>query len=98
MEVDEGTELSESNKSLVTSAFSSSLQISVRRIICGQYPHSGLPQTQCPKLDAVFKLTLGKTETKTADAELGKIQTFVLDPVGLSSTYSKTSRTRTQRC
>ena len=82
MEGDEGTELSESSKSLVISAFSSSLQNSERRRIRTQYPHSGLPQTRCPKMDAVFKSASGKADTKTADAELGKIQAFVFDPVG----------------
>ncbi len=81
-EGDEGTELSESSKALVTSAFSSSLHNSELRKIRSQYHHSGLPQTRCPKLDSVFKSATGKAETKMADAELGKIQAFVLDPVG----------------
>ena len=78
----ERTELSESSKALITGSFASSLSNSERRKIRAQFPHSGLPQTRCPKLDAVFKSAPVKTETKTADAELGKIQALVLDPVG----------------
>ena len=78
----ERTELSESSKALITGSFASSLSNSERRKIRAQFPHSGLPQTRCPKLDAVFKSAPVKAETKTADAELGKIQAFVLDPVG----------------
>ena len=79
---DRETELSENSKSLIKSGFTSSLHNSERRKIRAQYPHSGLPQTRCPKLDAVFKSATGKAETKTTDAELVKIQAFVLDPVG----------------
>ena len=45
MEGDEVTELSESSKALITSAFSSSLHNAERRKIRAQYHHSGLPQT-----------------------------------------------------
>ncbi len=81
-EGDEVTELSETSRSLVQSAFSAPLSNTERRKIRTQYSHSGLPQTRCPKLDPVFKSASGKAETKTADAELARIQSFVLDPVG----------------
>ncbi len=82
-ERDDGTrELSESSKSLIKSAFSNSIPNAERRKIRAQFPHSGMPQTRCPKLDPVFKSASGKAETKTVDAELSKIQAFVLDPIG----------------
>ena len=73
---------SQNSKSLITNTFASSLQNSECRKIRVQYPHSGLAQTHCPKLDVVFKSAIGTAETKTANAELAKIQTFVLDHVG----------------
>ena len=45
------------------------------------FPTPEVKATRCPKLDPVFK-TKSKAETKTADAELARIQAFVHDPVG----------------
>ena len=73
--------LSESNASLVTSSFGSTISNGERRRVRSAFPTPEVKATRCPKLDPVFK-TKSKAETKTADAELARIQAFVHDPVG----------------
>ena len=75
-------ELSENNKSLLSSAFSTTLTNGERRRIRNTFPTSGVQQTRCPRLDSIFKSSSVKSEVKTNDAELARVQAFVLDPVG----------------
>lgn len=75
--------LFETDKKLVQTAFSNTLANSERRRLRNSYPTTGLPQTKCPRLDPVFKSSLGsKTDVKAIDTELARAQAFVLDPVG----------------
>uniref|UniRef100_A0A1X7TWE7 Uncharacterized protein n=1 Tax=Amphimedon queenslandica TaxID=400682 RepID=A0A1X7TWE7_AMPQE len=41
-----------------------------------------LPETKCPRLDSVFKLTVVK-ETKDADQELARLQALIHDAAAL---------------
>ena len=45
------------------------------------FPVPKVSETRCPRLDTIFQ-TSAKLEAKTADAELARIQAFVLDPMG----------------
>ncbi len=74
--------LSEDSQTLISNSFASSISNAERRKIRANYPHSGLQQTRCPKLDPIFKTVSGKAETKANGTELARLQAFVLDPVG----------------
>uniref|UniRef100_A0A1X7UYL2 Uncharacterized protein n=1 Tax=Amphimedon queenslandica TaxID=400682 RepID=A0A1X7UYL2_AMPQE len=39
-----------------------------------------IPETKCPSLNSVFKLTVLKKETKDADQELAHVQALIHDP------------------
>lgn len=74
-------ELSESNKDLVRSSFALALSNTERRKIRGAFKvPEGLDHTRCPKLDAIFKSSLAKSEAKNNDGEMAKIQALLLDP------------------
>lgn len=73
--------LSEHNTKLASTWFSSTMSNGERRRVRESFPTPDLAQTRCPKLDPVFKTSL-KTEVKSSDAELARLQAFVLDPVG----------------
>ena len=73
--------LSENNAALVTSSFGNTISNVERRKIRSAFPIPEVEATRCPRLDPVFKAK-SKAETKTADAELARIQAFVHDPVG----------------
>ena len=74
-------ELSEYNQSLLSSSFSKTLSNGERRKIRNSFPIPGIQQTRCPRLDPIFKSASVKSEAKTNDAELARLQAFVLDPV-----------------
>ena len=73
--------LSEHNERIVSSAFSSALPNTERRRVRNAYATTALPDTRCPRLDPVFKASLNKSGAKAVDAELARVQAFVLDPV-----------------
>ena len=73
--------LSEHNESLLSAAFSSSLNNGERRKIRNNFPPPRVQQTRCPRLDPLFKSST-KADAKSNDAELARLQAFVLDPVG----------------
>lgn len=77
----EQTKLLENSKSLIKNSFSASLPNAECRRICTQYSHFWRTQTRCPHLHFIFISASGKMDTKTADAELARIQAFVLDSV-----------------
>ena len=74
--------LSESNRKLLSSSFTTVLSNSERRKIRSAFPVPDVKETRCPRLDPIFKSATVKCEVKTADAELARLQAFVLDPVG----------------
>ena len=73
--------LSERSLAMLSSAFSSTLSNTERRKVRNSFPTPKVSETRCPRLDPIFK-TSAKLEAKSADAELARIQAFVLDPVG----------------
>ena len=75
--------LSEHNKSLVSAAFSTALSNMERRKIRNTFPTPDIQQTCCPRLDSIFKSSFVKSEAKSLDSELARLQAFVLDPVTL---------------
>ena len=70
--------LSEHYESLLSAAFSSSLNNGERRKIRNNFPPPRVQQTRCPRLDPLS----AKADAKSNDAELARLQAFVLDPVG----------------
>ena len=52
-----------------------------RRKIRNTFPNSDVQQTRCPRLDSIFKSSSVKSEAKSIDSELARLQAFVLDPV-----------------
>ena len=76
-------QLSEYNEALLSSVFSTMLSIVERRGIRNAFPTPGVQQTRCPRLDSIFNSASVKAEVKANDAELARLQVFVLDPVGL---------------
>ena len=74
--------LSESNKSLLATSFSTTLSNSERRKVRNTFQTPGVVETRCPRLDPIFKSTSVKAEVKSADSELARLQAFVHDPVG----------------
>ena len=74
--------LSEDNLALVASSFSATLPNATRRKVRATFPLPELRETRCPRLDSIFKSSSVAAEVKAADAELARIQAFVLDPVG----------------
>ena len=75
-------QLSENSQMLVKMAFTTPISNAERQKIRASYQHSGLQQTHCPKLDPIFKTASGKSDTKSNDTELSRLQAFVLDQVG----------------
>lgn len=75
--------LSTESATILKEAFTIPLLNKERVGIRNAFPPPSLPQTRCPKLDAVFKTatSAGKSEAKTSDSELARLQAYVLDPV-----------------
>ena len=73
--------LSEYSESLLSSSFTTTLPNVERRKIRNAFPTPEVQQTRCPRLDSIFKSSSIKSEVKTCDAELARVQAFVLDPV-----------------
>ena len=78
---DQDIALSERSVALFSSTFSSTLSNTERWRVRNSFPIPSVSETRCPRLDPIFK-TSAKLEARTADAELARIQAFVLDPVG----------------
>ena len=74
--------LSECSVVIFSSAFFSVFTNTERWKVRNSFPIPKVLETQRPRMDPIFK-TLAKLEAKTADAELARIQAFVMDPVGL---------------
>ena len=74
--------LLEDNLALVATSFLATLSNATRRKVRATFPLPELKETCCPRLDLIFKSSSVAAEVKVADAELARIQTFVLDPVG----------------
>ena len=74
--------LSEDDRTLISSSFTKVLPNSTRRKVRDTFPLPDLKETHCPRLDPIFKSSSVGAEVKSADAELARLQAFVLDPVG----------------
>ena len=75
-------QLAETDQEIVQNAFSTTLTNVERRRVRNSFGTADLPNTRCPRLDPVFKASIAKaSEAKAMDAELARIQAFVLDPV-----------------
>uniref|UniRef100_A0A1X7SKW3 Uncharacterized protein n=1 Tax=Amphimedon queenslandica TaxID=400682 RepID=A0A1X7SKW3_AMPQE len=72
-------QLSEENTQLVTSFFREA-QSSDSRKRLSAFPCPSLQDTQCPKLDSIFKGASIHKETKTVDAQLARVQALIHDP------------------
>lgn len=71
-------EVSENTERLLKQSFTRPLSNQVRLQVRKPYSFPAVPDTRCPKLDAVAKQLLGK-EAKEVDTSLARLQAFVLD-------------------
>ena len=78
----QSVEVSENTSKLLASAFTSTLPNAERRRIRNNFSVPDVDVTRCPRLDALFKTQSVRSDVKTADTELARLQAFVLDPVG----------------
>ena len=75
------TEVSNSTRSLLIGSFAAPVSNTTRREWKKGHIVPNVDSTKCPKLDPVVKAELG-SQTKSADSELARIQTLMLDAVG----------------
>ena len=77
-------EVSEDTSKLLSKSFTTTLPNAERRRVKQDFPVPRVNVTKCPKLDPIFKAPGAalKGEAKSAESELGRIQAFMLDPVG----------------
>lgn len=76
-------QVSEETKELVKISFTSTLSYPERKETKGRAPDLDLPETRCPKLDALFKTQeskfSGNADAKQVDNDLQKLQALMLD-------------------
>ena len=73
-------EVSETTRKFLQTKFTQSVANDRRRRTKGRFPHPKVEAVRTPKLDDFLKQEISQT-TKSADKEMAKIQTFVLDAV-----------------
>uniref|UniRef100_A0A1X7TSI1 Uncharacterized protein n=1 Tax=Amphimedon queenslandica TaxID=400682 RepID=A0A1X7TSI1_AMPQE len=73
---------SEENTQLVTSSLREALSSDSRKRLRSAFPCPSLQDTQCSKLDSIFKGASIHKETKTVDAKLAHVQALIHDPAG----------------
>ena len=67
-------DLSEADHQLVKNSFLASMSNSKRHRLRNQFPTSTVPQTRCPRLDPVFKVSLAKAQdVKALDRKLARV-------------------------
>ena len=75
-------EVSENTFKLLKSAFTSTLPNTDHRRIRNAFSVPDFDITSCPCLDPLFKMQSVRPDVKATDAELARLQAFVVDLVG----------------